>query len=216
MPEDVVARALGYPYPREPDAFVWREGGVSLFTGEVPEGAVPVLGYGSNASVEQLDRKFGDLKAAVIPTLPFELVDWDVVYAPFISHYGSIPATLAPSPGTRVQVWLQWLTPPVLARMDETEGVPEVYRRFRGEQTAYLAVAGALALDGAPVALAEVPAEGRRFPALRQWEVQRELAGPEQVEEFIRQNVADRVLRRERSRSLPRVPVDPPHGPPFG
>lgn len=62
----------------------------------------PVLGIGSNGSPEQLARKFPVSKfpQAVIPTVRCALHDFDVVYAPLISSYGSctgiIPAPHAP------------------------------------------------------------------------------------------------------------------------
>ena len=50
------------------------------------------------------------------------LQDFDVVYAPLISSYGSATATLEYSPGTAVSVFLTYLTPPLQQRMHETEG----------------------------------------------------------------------------------------------
>jgi hypothetical protein len=221
--DEVVARALGYPFPREPGSFCWRDGRVETFDGDLPGGAVPVVAHGSNASPEHLARKFGDLDGIVIPTIRATLLDHDVVYAPQISHYGSIPATLAPSPGTTVHVWVQYLCPRALERMDETEGVPGLYVRITGmspvledasrpepaKTCAYLAVAGALKLSGQPVALTEVPALGRRFSALTQSGVQEAIrklldAGPT-LDDFIRENVEDAAVRKTRSRLLGRT-----------
>ncbi len=219
MSNEVVARALGYPYPREPGAFVWRDGHVARFAGTLPGGSLACVAYGSNASPQQLTRKFGDLRGIEIPTIPAELLDHDVVYAPWISFYGSIPATLAASPGTRARVWLQWLSPGALLRMDETEGVPEVYGRTAGltviledgthvDAFSYVAAEGVLLVDGKPVALAEIPASGRSFAMLSQRDAQesvRELLGVRtSVEKFIGENVADPELRNRRSDLLPR------------
>lgn len=57
----------------------------------------PVLGIGSNGSPEQLARKFLVAKYphAVIPTVRCALKDFDVVYAPLISSYGSCTGKLA-------------------------------------------------------------------------------------------------------------------------
>ncbi len=218
--DDVLARALGYPYPRESGSFCWRDGRVEPLIGCLPTEALPCVAYGSNASPQQLTRKFSDLKGIEIPTTRAMLLDHDVVYAAWISHYGSVPATLAPSPGTAVEVWVQSLSARVLARMDETEGVPEFYVRTSGFPVvledgsrpdssgicSYLAVAGVLSLSGGPVALAEVSASGRRFKALAQREVQEAILARlgigGSVGDFVRENVADAALRKERAEAL--------------
>jgi hypothetical protein len=50
------------------------------------------------------------------------LRDFDVVFAPLISSYGSATATLEASPGTDVSMFITYLTPPLQQRMHETEG----------------------------------------------------------------------------------------------
>lgn len=50
------------------------------------------------------------------------LQDFDVVFAPLISSYGSATATLEHSPGTDVAVFATYLTPALQQRMHETEG----------------------------------------------------------------------------------------------
>ncbi len=50
------------------------------------------------------------------------LEGFDVVYAPLISSYGSVTATLEACPGSSVSVFITYLTPPLQARMHETEG----------------------------------------------------------------------------------------------
>lgn len=47
---------------------------------------------------------------------------FDVVYAPLISSYGSVTATLESSPGTDVSMFITYLTPALQQRMHETEG----------------------------------------------------------------------------------------------
>jgi len=218
--EEVLARALGYPYPRESGSFCWCDGRVEPYLASRPAHTVPIVAYGSNASPQQLTRKFLDLNGIEIPTARAKLLDQDVVYAAVFSHYGSVPATLAPSPGTAVEVWVQELCPRALARMDETEGVPEFYVRSPGFELvledgtrpdpsgifSYLAVAGVLRLTGEPVALAEVPSSGRRFKALSQREIQgaiqARLGIDGSVGDFVRENVADAALRRKRGKAL--------------
>lgn len=74
-------------------------------------GFTPVLAIGSNAAPSQLFRKYcggepswPQLDVAV-PCVRLGLVDYDVVYCPLLSSYGSIPATLQvgtkPMHGTR-------------------------------------------------------------------------------------------------------------------
>lgn len=45
-----------------------------------------------------------------------------MVYAPLISSYGSVTATLESSPGTDVSMFITYLTPALQQRMHETEG----------------------------------------------------------------------------------------------
>jgi len=66
-----------------------------------PEGGwFPVFAIGSNAGPRQLLRKYGGEAYAwpkmdcVIPCLRVSISDFDVVYTPFISSYGSCPATI--------------------------------------------------------------------------------------------------------------------------
>lgn len=48
--------------------------------------------------------------------------------SPYISTYGSCTATLEHSPGTCVGIFLTYLTQPLVARMNETEGGYNVLR----------------------------------------------------------------------------------------
>jgi hypothetical protein len=71
-------------------------------------GFTAVLAIGSNAAPSQLDRKYGGGVAdwprmdVAAPCVRVGLAEHDVVYAPLLSSYGSIPATLqAPLPPPR-------------------------------------------------------------------------------------------------------------------
>lgn len=169
----------------------------------------PILAIGSNAGPEQLARKFPpDLfpQGAVIPVIQCVLDDFDVVYAPLISSYGSATATLEASPGARVEVFVTYLAPPLQQRMHETEGaydllrldgvrlqegaaleggggggggggrmLSSVYQYNHCLGTLHLPLSpprGPAAAAASPIALAEIPAKGRRFPALSQVEMQ--------------------------------------------
>jgi hypothetical protein len=174
--DPAIIRALGYPYPAPVEDFVWRDGAARDFDAGISlEDRTPVLAVGSNRAPEQLRRKFGD--NTIVPVTVARLGDHDVVYSAHMASYGSIPATLAPSPGTRVTLSLTWLTDRQLLRMHETEAVGVNYdygvaqglpielgsHRPNVPIGCYLGRRGALALDGAPVALAEVSAKNRRF-----------------------------------------------------
>ena len=179
-------RAFGYPYAAPAHDFVFRAGTVVPLVDDSPlKGRTPVLAIGSNRAPEQLARKFGTGPDAVIPVTWTTVADHDVVYSAHIAGYGSLPATVHRSPGTKVQAAVTWLTGHQVARMHETERVGVAYdffplgvdivlertgRRIEEPVGCYVSLGGALALDGAPIALAEVPAEGRRFQALGQRE----------------------------------------------
>lgn len=162
----------------------------------------PILAIGSNAGPEQLARKFPlDLfpDGVVVPVIQCVLQDFDVVFAPLISSYGSATATLEHSPGTAVSVFITYLTPPLQQRMHETEGAYNLCRmdgvqlleglslQAHTEGAAPVAAhstaynynhqSGTLHLPfsnpgSSPVALAEIAAAGRRYPALTQVQMQ--------------------------------------------
>ena len=103
---------------------------------------VPVIAHGSNASPEQLARKFADFEGdVVIPVIKAWLDDHDVVYATHLTRYGAIPATLERSPGPSVELAVTFLSAPQLALMHDPEiaAVNYVYGRLDGIR---------LALDG--------------------------------------------------------------------
>jgi len=151
----------------------------------------PVLAIGSNAAPAQLARKFppemfgGEV---VVPVVRARLEDFDVVYAPLVTSYGSCAATLEHCPGTTVELYVTFLSPPLLERMHETEGAYNLCE-LRGVSLdlgggacldtvyQYNHQAGTLAfpLPGeeapGPVALAEIQAQGRVFPARTQVEM---------------------------------------------
>ncbi|PNH05314.1 hypothetical protein TSOC_008444, partial [Tetrabaena socialis] len=62
------------------------------------------------------------------------LSEYDVVYAPSITGYGSCPATLEPSPGTTVSVFITYLTDEMKRDMDVSEGVASQGAGYHLEQ----------------------------------------------------------------------------------
>jgi len=192
--DDALLRlAKGYPYAAPQSSYLFRDGASQPLTGTLDPalltGRFPVIAYGSNRAPEQLQRKFGHLagEASAIPVTRAWLAGHDVVYSGHMTRYGSLSATLHQARGTRVQVYVTWLTEPQLLRMHETElGAGNYgYGRLRGidlaleggpqlaEAFCYLAVHGCLCdpqTPGMPLALAAVPAEARVHRALDQEE----------------------------------------------
>jgi hypothetical protein len=214
-----IALAKSYPFPRHDHCYVF-EGGrtVRLAPAEACDtaGRTPVLAAGSNQSHEQLARKYAG-RAGAIPVWRGRLHDFDVVYAAKFTGYGSVPATFQSSPGTAVTVFVQWLTGDQLQRMHETEGGYD-YDSLTGirvafdrggdltEAFAYSSSTGALAHGGAPIAIAEISAERRRYKQMTQIEmleaVRARLAPDVALDAFIAQNLADVNLRAARAAML--------------
>ena len=142
----------------------------------------PVIAYGSNATVSALTRKYvahAVKEPAVIPVTRARLRDYDVVWSPHLVFNGAMPATIVGSPGTVAEVWITWLDDVELKRMHKTEDAGTVYSYgtlpparlvsrvpLAEPPHVYVDCHGALALDGVVQAIAGVPAEGRRFPAV--------------------------------------------------
>jgi hypothetical protein len=178
---------LQYPFEVPGHSFVWSAEGVDPLLGSVPmdqvsAGRHPVLAIGSNASPAQLTRKFGDPRftdpaspEGSIPVLAATVEGVDVVYGAHVAPYGSLPATLVDTPGTRAQVFITWVTELQWQRLNETEGLGHAYQlrpvdavRCHGEDVgaalAYVTVGGACVLGGSPLGLASIHAPGSRWP----------------------------------------------------
>lgn len=231
-PAERIARAKAYPFGHPVDSYLFR-GGEARALEDVraaTEGKVPVLASGSNAAPAQLARKYAALPDTAIPVTRARLRDFDSVFNAHIAAYGSVPATLFPSPGTVLQTFITWLDEAALAVMHATEqpGINYHFAALDGIEVtvdglglldrahAYISVVGCLLHDGAPVALADVPAEGRRFPARRQEEMlalARDLTAPGAgLDDFILETVADDALRKARSAVLARTSAPITHG----
>ena len=222
MLHDPHYRAIGYPYVLLEHSFVMDGGTHRQLLADDPqvsfEDRRPVIAVGSNMSPLQLARKFPDPDYGPIPVTRMRLKDFDSVYSTHFTTYGSIPATLFPSPGTTVTLFLTWLSPRQEERMHETETLSENYGFYRlddiemtvehgpdalNQLFGYLSSRGAVAIEGEPVCLAEVPAEGRRWRSLDQTGIQqyaRERFAPDSsLEDFIRENIENEPLRRTRT-----------------
>lgn len=218
--DEALRRALRYPYATPESSFVL-VGGLAVDPGSVelpPAAREPLLAYGANASPEALARKLGE-DGAPLPASRATLADFDVVHSAHVSSYGAVPATLSPSPGTAVSVFVLHLTAGQREAIDATEPNYELSRPPHFEcrlddgellsgVTAYLSRHGCLELDGSPVALAATPASSRRFPAMSQPEILdrvRELLAPERgLERFVLDAAADPALARRWTAQLRR------------
>lgn len=232
----MLARAFGYPYASPAGSFVFDVGAGEArplpsggSVAALVEGRTAVLAVGSNSAPEQLSRKFAGL-AGEIPVLRTFVRDVDVVFAARVASYGSVPATLASSPGTVVSVFTTFLDREQLEVMHTSESVGIAYDveevpvesvsiEGLGDASfgmasgapysvdrvlAYAARSGLLEVSGSPVALAAVRAEGRRFPAWSQREVLASVAerwGWE-AEELVRSVVAEAEVRRRVNEEL--------------
>lgn len=218
-----IARAKSYPFGPPRESYLFR-GDRAVPLDDVARalrGRVPVLASGSNAAPAQLARKYAAAGAdVVIPVTRVDLADFDSVYNAHIAAYGSVPATLYPSPGTVLATFITWLDEDQLAVMHATEqpGINYHYAEIKGivadvagvgrldAAFAYISVAGCLIRDGAPVALAEVAAAGRRYPAISQPDMiahVRDVTAPGmELDAFILETVADAPCRAARGAAL--------------
>jgi hypothetical protein len=222
---DVLERALGYPYARPRGSFrYWPavdhvEPLVRLDRGELEERTV-VLAIGSNASPEQLRRKYGVHPSGERPVavLPARVSDHDVVYGALVAGYGSVPATLVERPGTTCHVHVTLLDDAQLERMHETEGIGRAYELVQIDPAlvavdllgrverveAYVAIAGPMLVGAEPVALATIAAEGRSVLAWHQHQVLTHLAARSgtTLAELVARVTADDEARRDAAELL--------------
>jgi hypothetical protein len=84
---------------------------------------VPVVAYGSNVCLAQLQYKFGlrPEEDDFMLCLKGKVLDSDIVYAPFLAPYGSLPAVIAPVKGAESEVWLTFIDKKQLELINSTE-----------------------------------------------------------------------------------------------
>jgi hypothetical protein len=147
----------------------------------------PVLAVGSNQSPEHLRRKFAHMPPPVrVPVTRAWLNDFDIVYGTRVTRYASLPANLHHAPGMRVRLSVTWLDDAQLATMHVTEVPTEnyVFARLDGVRLAvegglmldsclaYVSLPGNLRVEGGPVGLSAMCAEGRAHLSLDQPAIQ--------------------------------------------
>jgi hypothetical protein len=191
-----LARALGYPWERPTGSYRLSDAGVDLLEEMSPAerdeaiaehsaGAgerLPLLAIGSNGAPDVLRRKFAhfpDRPDRAVLALSGRLHEFDVGFAAQPALYGSMPATLFPSPGTAVAATVLWVTPAQFTQLAWSELSYRLGRlgtRFEVEEggavfdevLVFVSRFGAFRVGGEPVALAAVPASGRTARALTQ------------------------------------------------
>jgi hypothetical protein len=222
---DVVERALGYPYGAPSGPFV-QLGHQTLSPAEIEidrEERTPILAYGSNAAPKVLSRKLA-LSDQPVLVVPARLREFDVVYSAHISPYGAIPATLQGSPGTEVRVHVIYMTSAQIGVISATEPnyEPELLEGIEcqvedgeelNEVSAYISRHGCLLVDDSELALAAVQARDRTFAAITEPEamelVRSSLCPDADLETFVLGNVTDPNLSQARTAQLPRHPFSP-------
>ena len=194
----LLERAFAYPWKRPARSYLLRGGGEVQLLEELDPDARealiaqfardrhPILAFGSNAAPGRLKFKFGhfpDEADRTVLVLTGVLHDLDVGAAASPTVYGSMPGALFSSPDTAVRAAVLWVTAAQatqltwselsyrLGRLDRAhfevdEAEVEVKNVF-----GYVNRFGALHLEGEPVAMAAIPAENRRAPALTQEEL---------------------------------------------
>ena len=219
-----IKHARAYPYHTPRRSYVLGAGGPrEIADGDpIPDltGRHAVIASGSNQSPKQLASKFDLSNDATIPVLRSRIENFDSVYSPHFSRYGSIAATLHVSPGIITDVFTTWLNDAQLQRMHDTEalGVNYDYGRLDGvwididgvgdcqSVFAYIGRRGALSYENQPVALAAVTARGRQWPAMTQAQVQtlaRDRLSPGQdLDAFIGENIDQIDTRRDHTATL--------------
>lgn len=84
---------------------------------------VPVVAYGSNVCLAQLQYKFRlrPDEDDFMLCLKGKVVDSDIVYAPFLAPYGSLPAVIAPVKDAVSEVWVTFIEKKQLELINSTE-----------------------------------------------------------------------------------------------
>ncbi len=224
MDRDLLGRAKSYPFRIPGCSYLLVDGGYEELPedGPLPDLSArqPVLACGSNQSPERLARKFAGFIDGPVPVIRAGVTDFDSVYSVHFSRNGSIPATYQQAPGATASLFVNWLTPAQQQRLHETEAVGRNYDfgRLDGIQVrmdgggvlthafAYVGRHGCLINDDAPVALAAVPATGRRWPALTEEQVltlaRDRLAPDRPLDDFIRETISEEKTRLARTDTL--------------
>ncbi|MEP3244773.1 MAG: hypothetical protein ABJN40_11490 [Sneathiella sp.] len=216
-----ISHALDYPYPRPNHSYMLRGRNISPMPADFwPAGRYPVIACGSNASPDQLIRKFSMIETDPLYVTRATLKDFVCCYSAHITGYGSIPATICWREGYQTECHISWLTEAQLEHMHQTESVGHNYQfsRLEGvyltchhsgriENTyAYISLSGHLILDENPVLLAGLETSPNTLPSLNQGSVQdmirKRVFQGISSDDFILSNILDTKLRGDRTAKL--------------
>ncbi len=225
MTPDKFYRATQYPYAIPDYSFVFEGGRVIPIqsSDDMPllRNRHPVIACGSNLSHERLLQKYGD-DPEPLPVIRMQLKNFDSVYSAHYAHYGAIPATLTPSPGTIVSLALNWLSDHQLARMHETEKDNYHYCKLDNIELtpefgmpldcafAYISSSGFWAPANDPIPLAAIDASNRRWESLNQEgalslardHLAKEETQGDSLETFIAAHIENDQTRQHRAQAL--------------
>lgn len=193
----VFERGLGYPWERPAGSYVLRGDDVELLDDLEPakresifrdftKERHPLLSIGANAAPTALAAKFAHFpdqvdREVLVLTGYLHGMDVGAIASPPLAGY--MPATLFASPGTAVRTAVVWVTPVQATQLTWSEMTYRLCRlddaRFEMDEAdlqvddifAFVARLGAFCINGAPVALAAIPARNRTAPALTQEEL---------------------------------------------
>jgi hypothetical protein len=199
LDDDHYERAVGYPWERRPGSCLVTDEGVEdladiddgrreeLVRKHVYESAdrIPLLTYGANSSPERLSLKLAHLPDSDHEALILagDLEGFDVGAAAHPPVWSSMPATLIPSPGTAVRVAVLFLTPVqftalwwtelsyLVGALTDIRLITDVNDNPIERVILFISRFGAFCIDGAPVAMAAIPARDRRSSPLTQIEI---------------------------------------------
>lgn len=191
-----VRRAFDYPWSRPERSYLLTDGAVEVLDELAPArrddvvaalahedgGRIPLLAIGSNGAPGALRSKFAhftDAADRTVLVLAGYLHDFDVGVSPRPAAYGALPATIFPSPGTRMRCAVLWVTPAQFTQLTWSEvsyALGRLETRFTGDDPGFdrddvlvfVSRFGSLCVDGEPAALAAIPAEARTARALTQ------------------------------------------------
>lgn len=91
------------------------------------ESVCPVVSFGSNASPEQLRRKFLGRSADRIVSVRCQISGAVPVFSAHFAKYGAVPSCLGDCPGATSNLFVNLLPVPELEIMNESEGIGDRY-----------------------------------------------------------------------------------------
>lgn len=187
-------RAIAYPWERPAGSYAIRGGEVELLAGLAPDERrelvsafasrrSPLVAFGANGAPGRLKERFAGFDDPDVLVLTGWLHEVDIGPQPTPTAFGHVPGALFASPGTAVRAAVLWVTAPQLAMLTKWELSYRLGRLDRAhfemdeadveveDLFAYVSRVGVLPADGAPLALAAVPARDRRAREVTQEEL---------------------------------------------